>query len=432
MKNSRAKWTILTYIAAHNNLDALGKRSLEQIVSVGSTSEVKHAVLFDGKNSAKRVLVGKAGETTIEEPLENFDSGDPVALYETVKWAFEQFPADHYGLILWSHGSGWRPEEIRRIANQVRSDKKVMQKEFRDRERAGAAQIYSLFRTSLIPILKKDTPQERAICFDNGSGNSLDTIELGRVTGRIKDLTGKPLDLLGMDACLMATLEIAYQIKQTACFMVASEELVPGLSWPYDLIFGELAKNPQELPHDLAARIVHDYVDFYTKNSPKPGEGDVTKVALDLSKIDSLSTAVDGLATALLADMPNQVKRLWDAQFQTKKAESKRPPPPNKDLQTKFDFYLYDLGTLSSRLASDALTSGAVQEAARQVSTVLQPGGAIIAEGHSGKWFDGIGGITTYLVPRGKDRISEYYGETAFARDTHWDEMLVSYHKKGN
>jgi hypothetical protein len=32
----KAKWTILTYIAAHNNLDAFGKTSLHEILGVGS------------------------------------------------------------------------------------------------------------------------------------------------------------------------------------------------------------------------------------------------------------------------------------------------------------------------------------------------------------------------------------------------------------
>jgi len=33
----KAKWTILTYIAAHDNLYQLGRKSLLEIINVGST-----------------------------------------------------------------------------------------------------------------------------------------------------------------------------------------------------------------------------------------------------------------------------------------------------------------------------------------------------------------------------------------------------------
>ncbi len=46
--SSHAKWTVLTYIAAHNNLDQLGKKSLLEILDVGSTPEVVQGVLYDG------------------------------------------------------------------------------------------------------------------------------------------------------------------------------------------------------------------------------------------------------------------------------------------------------------------------------------------------------------------------------------------------
>ena len=57
-----AKWTILTYIAAHNNLEELGQDSLEQIVRVGSSQDVIHGVLVDGSMGADRILVGKPGK----------------------------------------------------------------------------------------------------------------------------------------------------------------------------------------------------------------------------------------------------------------------------------------------------------------------------------------------------------------------------------
>ena len=56
------KWTILTYIASHNNLEELGQESLQQIAAVGSSQEVIHGVLVDSSMGADRILVGKPGK----------------------------------------------------------------------------------------------------------------------------------------------------------------------------------------------------------------------------------------------------------------------------------------------------------------------------------------------------------------------------------
>lgn len=58
---AKAKWSVLTYIAAHNNLVELGKQSRERILGVGSTSDVVHGMLYDGSLGAARYVVGSAG-----------------------------------------------------------------------------------------------------------------------------------------------------------------------------------------------------------------------------------------------------------------------------------------------------------------------------------------------------------------------------------
>ena len=154
-------WTLLTYIAAHNNLDQLGMRSWNQIVNVGSSNEVMHGVLYDGPQGAARYIVGDPGLVLQEEPLPDFDSGDPERLLETAQWVFGQYPAQRYGLILWSHGTGWRPEEIREVAQQVRGDDVVGQAEAATRSSRPGSLV--LFRSSLAAILRENDLQERAI-----------------------------------------------------------------------------------------------------------------------------------------------------------------------------------------------------------------------------------------------------------------------------
>ena len=434
----KAQWTILVYIAAHNNLEQLGRRSLAQILDVGSTPQLKLAALYDGPHGATRTVAGEPGQPAIEEPLGDFDSGDPDTLLETARWAFEQCLAERYGLVLWSHGSGWRPEDrdraggdapsawtpeaLARIARQARGDDAVSHSELV--ERAGQGGRLALFRTTLARILRQDDPAERAICFDDGSGHSLDTLELERVVREVSEVIGQPLDLLGLDACVMATLEVAYQVRQHVRYLVASEELVPGRSWPYDTILGALRSAPVTSARDLAALVVQHYVDYYNANPPPLNGGDVTKVALDLAQIDPLIRAAGGLGKALLKEMDGQADYLWAAQRETQARETLQ----GKRWNNKFYYHLWDLGTLAARLGENS-DSAAVRDAARGVKAALEPGGAVIAEGHHGDWFDGIGGVSIYAVPPGVQRISPYYREVALARDTRWSEMLEAYHQ---
>src|SRR6266496_2557645 len=359
------KWTLLTYIAAHNNLEELGKNSLLEILNVGSTRDVVHGVLYDGGVGAARYVMGDAGVVQYQEQLGSFDSGDPDGLIAMAKWLFDKHPAERYGLILWSHGTGWEPWEIEAVTQEARPGAQMDSAELR--ERAGAPGSMVLFRSTLREILKPDKPAERAILFDDGTGHSLDTLELSRVVGTIADSIGKPIELLGMDACLMANLEVAYEVRRAVRHLVASEGLVPGHSWPYGGVFGELRA---------------------------------------------------------AADMSNHGEVLWKVQHTARQRETER----EKRKPSKFNYHLWDIGSLAAGLARSEAVSATVKQAAADILQALLPGaGAVLAEGHRGAWFDGIGGISVYLMPPKQERISPSYSKLAFARNTRWDEMLFAY-----
>ena len=142
----KAKWTVLTYIAAHNNLDALGQRSLREILSVGSTPEVIYGALYDGAKGAGRYVMGDPNFVAQQAPLGQLDSGDPDQLIATAKWLFEAYPADRYGLVLWSHGTGWVPSEVATIAREARPAVATNADELR--ERSAAPGSTAIFRTT--------------------------------------------------------------------------------------------------------------------------------------------------------------------------------------------------------------------------------------------------------------------------------------------
>ena len=417
----KAKWTVLTYIAAHNDLDQLGKLSLGQIASVGSTADVMHGVLYDGHGGAGRYLIGEAGKVPSPEPLGSFDSGDPDELIDTAKWLFAQRPAERYGVVLWSHGTGWEPDEIDQIAKAVRTQVEPAE----SRERAGTPGSMALFRSTLRELLRPAQRAERAILFDDGTGHSLDTLELARVVEAIRAAIGRPIDLLGMDACLMGNLEVAYQLRKGVRHVVASEELVPGHSWPYDTILAALRAHPEMDGADLARLVVDHYVRFYTAQPPTIG--DVTKVALDLGRIADLASEAARLSEALRAGMNTHADLLWQVQHAAQQKETRN----GQRTPSKFDYHLWDVGSLAAGLAGAAGASADVQQAAAGVGRALAPGaGAVLAEGHRGAWFDGTGGVSAYLMPPGQQRVAPSYGKLAFAADTRWGDMVAAYHER--
>jgi Clostripain family len=420
---AKARWTLLTYIAAHNNLAAMGTKSLHEILAVGSSDDVVLGALYDGPAGAARYVMGDPGFVRVQEPLgAAFDSGDPDALIATSRWLFEQHPAERYGLVLWSHGSGWEPAEIEAVANEVRPEPQVNARE--RQERASAPASRCLFRTTLRKILKPAAAPERAILFDDGSGHSLDTLELARVVGAIAAAVGQPLELLGMDACLMANVEVACEVRRDVRYLVASEELVPGHSWPYQDVFGALRAKPLQGGADFARLIVEHYASFYAENPPLGG--DVTKIALDLGQIDPMLQACGGLALALRDGMDQAADALWQSQQATRARETR----DGKRTPSKFDFDLWDLRSLAAELARSDAVPVAVRQAALAAMQACGPAaGAVLAERHVGAWFDGIGGASIWLKSPGRQRISPSYAQLAFAQETQWDKMLQAYHQ---
>lgn len=416
----KAKWTVLTFIAAHNNLQAYGEKSLREILDVGSTNDVALGAFFDGKKGAGLYTMGinTPGVVEHQQLLGNFDSGDPAGVVAAAKWLFEKYPAERYGLVLWSHGTGWEPSEIEQVAKEVRPADALSDAEKHERSAAPGRQV--LFRSTLRAMLQPAKPSERAILFDDGTGHSLDTVELGNAIADIAAVIGQPLDLLGMDACLMANVEVGWQLREHLRYLVASQELVPGHSWPYGKIYGQLIATPTMNAATLAKLIVDEYVAYYTANPP--GAGDVTKVALDLSRIDELRKAADEFAGAVLEDIDAQARPLAAAQIAARMQESRK----GLRQPTKFDFHLWDLGTLARQLASQSPGSPVAVASAKLVQALKPGAGTVLAEGHVGAWFDGLGGVTVYL-PMHPAHASRHYADLGFAQTTRWPKMLAEY-----
>jgi hypothetical protein len=401
-----AKWTFMVYLAGDNNLASAGEIDLGEMRTVGSSEDVNVVAQFDNAlaGGSTRFQLQKRGVGETVENLGPTDSGDPKVLLDFVDWAVDNFPAQRYALVLWNHGGGWAPSEMDRIARSVNSPnydpREVVQ-------RAASPLGRTFFRTTLERIFSLPTMTQRAICSDDGTGHSLDTIELGNVLAKIKTKLKKPLDMLGMDACLMSNVEVAYQARSYVDYIVGSEETEPNAGWPYDRVLRQFVDHPDSSTADLAKYMVQAYVQSYID----AGSGeDVTQTALDPSKVEKLADPLDKLADALLAEMPKAADAVWDA------------------LRRSLYFYdktLWDISCFCEELA--AAGDQSIKDAAGAIDAALKPddAGFLIAEAHNGTRVARCRGITIY-IPALPD-ISPYYADLDYAKKHDWLKMLKAY-----
>ena len=403
-----ATWTLMIYMAGDNNLSPAAEIDLAELRRVGSTADVRVMVEVDlaGAGGTRRLRIGPTEAAETATDLGETDSGDPESVLGFVRWECAQAPSARYGLILWNHGGGWEPAELDRLAAAAGTRQWSAAE---GRERAGAGMGRLFFRGSVERILRLDSRRQRAICSDDGSGHSLDTVELGHLLANVRTLLGQPLDLLGMDACLMSTLEVAYQVRDSARYLVASQDNEPAAGWPYDRLVRALIANPAIATAELAAAIVADYCEVHAQASRV---APVTQSALDLQQLDALTAPLDALAAAAIAGMAARAPEIWSAQRRS----------------TNFcEGTSWDLLHWASELRGLTADSE-VAAAAGAVCAALAPGrGPVVAEAHAGAGVERCGGVNAYLPAL--RTISPYYSELAFARDHRWLEFVGAYQR---
>jgi len=290
------QWTILVYLNGDNELEAQAIRSLNQLESVElrgtglsilalfdrspgfdtSNGDWTGTRLFEietdpgGENG---IIVSRAldsPELGLSASVDSeLDMGEPETLLRFLDFADSSYPAEHCALILWGHGSGWRS--------------------------TGAGQTPASLpsRTAAVTNSVSPPPADtiRAVSFDDSSGpNPLYTKELGDALER------RPVDICAFDCCSEAMLEVAYQIRKGARYMIASEDVIQSEGWDYADILPRLLAS-EKTTEAVIASIVGSFAE---RQSDTAG---ATISAVRLDAIEEVAEALDELSDILYSSI---------------------------------------------------------------------------------------------------------------------------------
>lgn len=149
------------------------------------------------------------------------------------------------------------------------------------------------------------------LCSDEGLPDSelakvwMSIDDLGKGINTALDAAGKPIDIIALDACTLGTVEIAYELRETASYLVASELGVPFDGLNYQALLSGLSEDPDITPLDLACKMVDDYADWYsaplhTLPTLYPYMQDYASLSvIDLYALNPLIDAFNGFADAV-------------------------------------------------------------------------------------------------------------------------------------
>lgn len=276
---AQKEWTFLLFLNGHNNLSSYGDMNLKDMEKSGSNEQVNLVVEW-GKstsNITRRLLVQKStNPAVVTSPtlmeLKDRDMGDYKNLVDFVKWGADNFPAKHYFVAVWNHGSGWHFQ-----------DAKV---------KSGAVSIND-------------------ISFDDNTGHAITTEQLGIAMAEIKQHIGRNVDIYGSDACLMQMLEVAGEMKNSVDYFVGSEDTEPGEGWPYDSFTKMWTSAPQSTPAEVSVLLSKEYLKAYSGGDY--GTKSVTFSAIDASKLSAIENSAREIAAQLKALSVDDFKKVKSA-----------------------------------------------------------------------------------------------------------------------
>jgi len=261
----RYEHNLLIYMAADNSLSDISQTNITEIVTNAAVPS-DHAlfVYIDRKNQGAFLIRAKTRNSIlILDTLQRYgdvNSMEPQLLSQVIGQARDECPAKTYGLLLWSHGTGWLPRGL-----------------------YGEIPQYPIKPLSLITPFEYDItdpayPRTKTFGQDG-------TTEM-EISGLVTALQNYHHDYICFDACLMADIQTYYQLRDACDYIMGSPAEIIDTGYPYNKLTSAL------FPYKGLSSLTALCDAFYDKYNSKTGynrSGTISLVRTD--RISGLAQA---------------------------------------------------------------------------------------------------------------------------------------------
>lgn len=254
---------ILVYIAANNNLQNEAINSIKKM-QAGLTKTNGGTLLVFAKTSSQNSYLMKIKHSTANrivsdtlKTYKNENSSDPVFFQRVIADSRALYPANSYGLILWSHATSWAPPANKRISTES---------------------------------------------FGSDDENEMDIRDLNKA---LPD----DLEYLMFDACSMASMEVCFELKGKAKYILASPAEVLSTSFPYDQITNHLFEG-----RDGLNMVAQKFISFY--RSMEGLHSSATISLIDTKLMDSIAHESNLLLSQKIPKIPFNKAKIQHLDFE--------------------------------------------------------------------------------------------------------------------
>lgn len=308
-----ADWTVLVYIMGDNDLEPFAVDDLLEMNEITPSDRVNVIALADrhpeytldddplGDFATTRLFrVSSDGGLEAAPDEDEVNVGDPDVLAEFIAQGITTAPAERYAVVLWNHGAGW-------------------------------------------PGMGPD---------ETDGNDILDLADIDQAFEQGLAAAGvDQVDLVGFDACLMASYEVASVMDDHARYMLASAELEPGHGWNY-MALDALSANPDVSTVELGNAII----DGFVGQAQEAGTDEqITLSLVDLTRMAELEGALGSLTEPLLAEPELAAPLLAQAQADALKFGA-NPDPSIDSFHVDLGQVVTTLGERDPVLAEPAAT----------------------------------------------------------------------------
>lgn len=367
---AKKKATVLSYLAFDNDKGGYRDelRPMINFHELSGTSDVMNmAIQTDGADDKdlKRYLIhGDLNKDKIVSPYVSFkyerDSADYRVLQAFAKWGFSTYPGDIKLLDIDNHGGAF------------------------------------------LGIAKDDT-----------SGK---LISLPNLNKAIKNAVGK-VDILNFDACLMGTIESIYELRDSANYMIGSEDSTLGTGMMYTKALPAIiqkAQNPEQLAAEIVLASDRKGIDFMRRPNRKGKVPNVfTIAAFRASAVQGLVTEINTLSKMILSNING-----YKPQMKSVFAGTKPFHIDEDELGGQRD--LHEILKRMSLIITDGNIKAQVGKTTNALNKTI-----IIARSHNTE--KQAQGMAINISPEAL--ASQDYQNNSFAKVSSWDEMVIAVSK---